>query len=110
MKRDLKLFFSFVLGIGGLILLICNLIVEMFLPVATPSNLGEILSKRIRYTLGTPSEVLFILVFPLSLIGLFLGIKALKRKIAILAIILNALNLLFSLFIAWLLFGLARGL
>ena len=110
MKMDLKLTFSFLTGICGMTLALCNLIVIMFLPVATPSNIGEIISKKLRYTLGSPSHFLFLFVIPLALVGIFLGIKSLQKKIAIFIIALNLINLFLSLLIAWFLFGLARGM
>jgi len=58
-------------------------------------------------------SLLFVLFLFLSPLGIFLAFKFLnspQRKLAIFAIVLNSINLIFALFIAWLLFGLARGM
>lgn len=66
--------------------------------------------------LGTVLSVYFtfacILVFFLSLVGIFLAVKSSEknRKIIYFLAILNSFNLIVSLLIAWLLFGLARGM
>jgi len=67
----------------------------------------------LEFLVGILIEGAFLIFFPLSLIGTFLSITSLhspRQKLAIFAIILNSLNFIFALFIAWLLFGLARGM
>ena len=62
---------------------------------------------------GTIWEFSYFFTLPFSFLGFFLGIRALnssQRKLAIFAIFLNLFNFIFALFIAWLLFGLARGM
>jgi hypothetical protein len=71
--------------------------------------------KQMIYPLigGTIWEFSHFFTIPLSFLGIFLGIKSLKsprRALGFFAIILNSINLIFALFIAWFLFGLARGM
>jgi hypothetical protein len=70
-------------------------------------------STILMMSLVTVGEFGFLIPFFLSPVGIFLAVKSLnspQRKLAIFAIILNSINLIFALFIAWLLFGLARGM
>ena len=125
---NLKLLLSLTIGFIGIFLLSINFlvialgkgptytrwdytiwkkIVDMYFEV--PKKLPPLLELLV----GILIEGTFLIFFPLSLIGIFLGIKSLsspQRKLAIFSIILNSINLIFSLFIAWLLFGLARGM
>ena len=111
MKLELKLFFSLLLGIIGIILITCNLMVALFpFPGASPSNLGESISKQLLHIFGTVVQIFFLGVMFLSCIGIVLGVKSMKQRFKIFAIALNFFNFLLSLLIAWLLFGLARGM
>jgi uncharacterized protein YacL len=112
--------FSLLIGIIGIIFLGINL--TLFFS-HTETFLGEIANLFYRITKNLPfwvrivleggigySFVMFLLLSP---IGIFLAFKSLNsphRKLAISAIVLNSVNLIFALFIAWLLFGLARGM
>jgi hypothetical protein len=89
----------------------------------TETFLGEIANLFYRITKNLPfwarivleggvgySFVMFLLLSP---VGIFLAIRSLnspQRKLAIFAVIPNLINLIFALFIAWFLFGLARGM
>jgi hypothetical protein len=71
--------------------------------------------KRWFYILigGTIWEFSYLFTPLLSFLGIFLGVSSLNspwRKLGIFAIALNSIDLIFALFIAWLLFGLARGM
>jgi|YelNatPaOPRAMG01_1025707.scaffolds.fasta_scaffold99828_2 hypothetical protein len=125
---NLKLLLSLTIGFIGIFLLSINFlvialgkgptytrwdytiwkkIVDMYFEV--PKKLPPLLELLV----GILIEGAFLIFFPLSLIGIFLGIKSLsspKRKFAIFAVLLNSINMLFALFIAWFLFGLARGM
>jgi len=60
-----------------------------------------------------PIAFAFVIFIFLSPIGIFLAVSSLnspQRKLAIFAIALNSINLIFALCIAWFLFGLARGM
>jgi hypothetical protein len=62
---------------------------------------------------GTIWEFSYLFTPPLSFLGIFLGVSSLNspwRKLAIFAIVLNSIDLIFALFIAWLSYGLARGM
>jgi len=122
-----RLYFSLALGIIGVPLLFLNLIYPV---------LGGFGGKEPTYTIWEKiandiyyfSEILpsfkfidlswcisfFFMVFLLvSPVGIFLAVRLLnspQRKLAIFAVVLNSFNLIFALFIAWLLFGLARGM
>jgi len=112
--------FSLFVGVTGVIFLGMNFILlcyhsETFLgKVARFFNkILDSLPFLIGTILGYSIGFAFIIFLVLSPVGICLGVKSLKspeRKFAILSIILNSLNFLFSLFIAWLLFGLARGM
>jgi hypothetical protein len=131
---NIKLFFSLLIGLIGTFLLTLNFliialgegptyskwdytiwkkIVNMYFEIAhktttlngLPFLIGAILIEGIWFA--------FIIFCIFSPIGIFLAVKSLnspQRKLAIFAIILNSINLIFALFIAWLLFGLARGM
>jgi len=112
--------FSLFIGVVGIILLGMNFILlcyhsETFLGKIARffnkilDNLPFLVGTILGYSIGFT----FIMFLILSPVGICLGVKSLKypeRKIAIFSIILNSINFLFALFIAWLLFGLARGM
>lgn len=117
MKNANILSISLGLGIVGVILLFLSVVVN---DLVCPPFLLPLHDFLNRFSWNTPLlgtlwmffYFSFIIVFLLSIIGVILGIKCLKtaKKIATFVIILNSINLLFSLLIAWLLFGLARGM
>jgi len=117
-----KLLTSLIIGVTGIILLIINF---SYLYGGPPGEYTtESGFKKIYSFIMSRSTILmmcvvivgefgFLIPLFLSPFGIFLAVKSLnspQRKLAIFAIILNSLNLIFALFIAWLLFGLARGM
>jgi len=125
-SNNKRLYFSLTIGIVGIIFLIVSFLYWYGGPTeAYPYPSGILGSfKRIYHFLMRTSPLSYILFsllgqlgFFISLFlspfGIFLATKVLNsshRKLAIFAILLNSINLIFSLFIAWLLFGLARGM
>ena len=117
-----KLLTSLIIGVTGIILLIVNFSYLYGGPpgeYTTESGFKKIYSflmsrsTILMMSLVTIGEFGFLIPLFLSPFGIFLAVKSLnspQRKLAIFAIILNSLNLIFALFIAWLLFGLARGM
>jgi hypothetical protein len=117
-----KLPSSLIIGAIGIILLSINFSYLYGGPpeeYTTESGLKKIYSfimsrsTILMMSLVTVGEFGFLIPFFLSPIGIFLAVKSLnspQRKLAIFAIVLNSINLIFALFIAWLLFGLARGM
>jgi hypothetical protein len=121
-----KLFISLGIGIIGVIFLIISFLYWYGGPTEAypypPGMLGFF--KKVYHSLMKLSTFTYILLslvgqfgflisFFLSPVGIFLAVKSLnspQRKLAIFAIVLNSINLIFALFIAWLLFGLARGM
>jgi hypothetical protein len=111
-NSKIKVCLSLIIGISSIVIL--TAVLSLF---AWEDNFLRFLLplKRIVYPLigGTIWEFSSFFTSPLSFIGIFFGNLSLnspERKLAILAIILNSINLLLSLFIAWALFGLARGM
>ena len=122
---SLKLKLSLAFGASGIFLLTMNfLLLYAGPPKAYPRTPLEVFKKNFyevteklplffNFLLGLLTEGAFLIFLPLSLICIFLACKSLNslhRKLTIFAIILNSINLIFSLFIAWLLFSLARGM
>jgi len=117
-----KLLTSLIIGVTGIILLIINFSYLYGGPpgeYTTESGFKKIYSFIMgRFTIlmmcvVTVGEFGFLIPLFLSPVGIFLAIKSLnspQRKLAIFAIVLNSINLIFALFIAWFLFGLARGM
>jgi len=122
-----QLYFSFVLGIVGVSLLFINLIYPIlggFGGKNPTYTVWEKIANDIYYLserlpsfkfidLSWCISFLFVVFLFFSPFGIFLAVRSLnfpQRKLAIFSIILNSINLIFSLFIAWLLFGLARGM
>jgi hypothetical protein len=117
-----KLLFSLIIGVVGIILLTINFSYLYGGPpgeYTTESGFKKIYSFIMSRSmismmcLVTIGEFGFLIPFFLSPVAIFLAVKSLnspQRKLAIFAIILNSLNFIFALFIAWLLFGLARGM
>jgi hypothetical protein len=106
---------SFIAGIIGFLLLISGSSMNYLLCPEILASFGHFLRELSGVNIffgyiGTFLYFSFIFVFFLSIFGIFCGIKSYNRILAILAIILNSINLLLSLFIAWALFGLARGM
>jgi len=112
--------FSFLIGVIGIILLGMNLTLLFY---HTETSIGKIATLFYRVTKELPffARIIleggvgfsFMLFLFLSPFGIFLATKSLNsshRRLATFAILLNSINLIFSLFIAWLLFGLARGM
>jgi hypothetical protein len=112
--------FSLLIGIIGIISLGMNLTLFFY---HTETFLGEIAISFYRVTKELPfwARIIlegsvgfaFVIFIFLSPVGIFLAIRSLhtpQRKLAIFAIVLNSINLIFALFIAWFLFGLARGM
>lgn len=123
----MKRYFSFVLGILGISLLFLNWGSICYFAKCYPTILKPLLDPIGRFTTNpTPnlpfflwiilSSVVgfgFLIVFCFSIVGIWLGFREARfssKSFAILGIILNFLTFCLSLFIAWLLFGLARGL
>mgnify|MGYP001057397539 CR=1 FL=1 len=124
----LKLLFLLIIGFIGTFLLSLNFLVIALGKGPTYTHwdytvwkktvnmyfkVTEKLPPLLEFLVGIIIEGAFLIFFPLSLIGIFMGIKSLSfstRKLAIFAIFLNLFNFIFALFIAWLLFGLARGM
>jgi hypothetical protein len=122
-----KLLVSLGIGVFGMFLVIQNFLFLQYRYEETPVgfiqkiyfSLVEVYYSLISQSmismmvLVTVGEFGFLIPFFLSPFGIFLAVKSLnspQRKLAIFAIILNSINLIFALFIAWLLFGLARGM
>jgi hypothetical protein len=121
-----KLFISLGIGIVGVIFLIISFLYWYGGPTeAYPYPSGMLgFFKKVYHSLMKLSTFTYILLslvgqfgflipFFLSPVGIFLAVKSLnspQRKLAIFSIVLNSINLIFALFIAWLLFGLARGM
>jgi len=112
--------FSLLIGIIGIIFLGMNLTLFFY---HTETFLGEIANLFYRSTKNLPfwARIVlesgigysFVMFFLFSPVGIFLAFQSLnspQRKLAIFAIVLNSINLIFALFIAWFLFGLARGM
>jgi len=124
----LKLLFSLMIGVIGIFSLSLNFLIIALGKGPTYTRWDHTVWKKIvntyfeisgklpfflEFLVGILIEGAFLIFFPLSLIGTFLSITSLhspRQKLAIFAIILNSLNFIFALFIAWLLFGLARGM
>jgi len=124
---DKKLVISVGIGIIGIILVVQNFLFLKYRYEETPIGIIQkmyyslvnmyysltsqsMISMIVLVTLG---EFGFLIPLFLSPIGISLAVKSLnspQRKLAIFAIVLNSINLIFALFIAWLLFGLARGM
>ena len=121
-SNNKKLFLSIVIGIIGSVLLIVNFLYLYGGPpgeYTTESGFKRIYSflmsrsTILMMCLVTIGEFGFLIPLFLSPIGIVLSVKCFKfsqLKLAIFAIVLNLINLIFALFIAWLLFGLARGM
>jgi hypothetical protein len=122
---NLRLIFSAIVGTIGVLLLSLNFLgIYAGPPVANPSTVPEKLisihfhlMERLPFFLAVliyyPIILAFVIFLFLSPVGIFLAFKSLNspwRKLAIFAIALNSIDLIFALFIAWLLFGLARGM
>jgi len=121
-----KLYFSLTIGIIGIIFLIISFLYWYGGPTEAypypPGILGCF--KRTYHFLMKTSPLSYILLSLLGQFGFFIPLflspfgislatkflNSSHRKLAIFAILLNSINLIFSLFIAWLLFGLARGM
>ena len=112
--------FSFLIGMIGIILLGTNLTLLFY---HSDTLFGKIAALFYRITNSLPfwarivfeggigfSFVLFLFLSPFSIFLAFKSLNSPRRKLAIFAIVLNSINLIFALFIAWLLFGLARGM
>jgi uncharacterized protein YacL len=131
---NIRLFFSLLIGLIGIFSLTLNFliialgegptyskwdytiwkkIVNVYFEIAhktaslngLPFLIGAILIEGIWFA--------FIIFCIFSPFGILLAVKSMNsdtRKLAIFAIVLNSINLIFALFIAWLLFGLARGM
>ena len=120
-----KLTFSLIIGSIGIILLIwdfllfyggppgekCYTLLECV--IKSYSDLIEKLPLYLSVFVGYTIGFAFVIFLFLSPVGIFLAVKSLnspQRKLAVFAVLLNSINLIFALFIAWLLFGLARGM
>jgi hypothetical protein len=122
-----KLLVSLGIGVVGIFLVIQNFLFLQYRYEETPVGFIQkiyfslvkvyyslisqsMISMMVLVTVG---EFGFLIPFFLSPLGIFLAVKSLnspQRKLAIFAIILNSINFIFALFIAYLLFGLARGM
>lgn len=121
-----KIYISLLIGIIGFYLVLYNFLYYYEgPPSAHPVSLHKLIVKSIEDILveRTPQWISdffyyvlgfgFIIVFFVSPLGIFIGVKFYRfseRKLVLVAILLNVFNFFFSLFIAWLLFGLARGM
>ncbi|MCD6124763.1 hypothetical protein J7J18_00150 [bacterium] len=121
---NLKLFFSLIIGILGVIFLFFNFLYLYAPPVAHPYTIFEKITTahyhlieklplllRV-FFLDFLEELAFLIFLFLSPIGIFLGNKAYestKQNLAIFAIVLNIINLIFSIFIGWAILGLTTG-
>jgi hypothetical protein len=113
---------SLIIGAIGIVLLIINFSYLYGGPpgeYTTESGFKKIYSfimsrsTILMMSLVTIGEFGFLIPLFLSPVGIFLAVSSLnspQRKLAIFAVILNSINLIFALCIAWLLFGLARGM
>jgi hypothetical protein len=122
-----KLLVSLGIGVVGIFLVIQNFLFLQYRYEETPVGIVQkiyfslvkvyyslisqsMISMMVLVTVG---EFGFLIPLFFSPLGIFLAVKSLnspQRKLAIFAIILNSINLIFALFIAWFLFGLARGI
>jgi len=121
-----KLHLSFIIGIIGIIFLVISFFYWYGGPTEAypyPSGIPGLFKKTYHLLMRTS---IFSYIF-LSLLGQFgflipavlspivilfilRSFNSSQRKLAIFAIFLNLFNFIFALFIAWLLFGLARGM
>ena len=120
---NLKLFFSLIIGILGVIFLFFNFLYLYAPPVAHPYTIFEKITtahyhliEKLPLPLGVffayLEELAFLIFLFLSPIGIFLGNRAYestKQNLAIFAIVLNVINLIFSIFIGWVILGLTTG-
>ena len=120
-----KLTLSLIMGFIGVILLIWNFLLFYGGPpgekcytllecvIKSYSDLIEKLPLYLSVFVGYTTGFAFVIFIFLSPVGIFLAVRLLnspRRKLAIFAIVLNSIDLIFALFIAWFLFGLARGM
>jgi len=120
-----KLTLSLIMGFIGVILLIWNFLLFYGGPpgekcytllecvIKSYSDLIEKLPLYLSVFVGYTTGFAFVIFIFLSPVGILLAVRLLnspRRKLAIFAIVLNSIDLIFALFIAWLLFGLARGM
>jgi len=109
--QNLSLFFSILIGVLGIILLSLNFLYLWWRIPEIPLEIKE----KLPFFLGSLINILrffaFLFFFLLSPLAIFLATKSLKaqRKLAIFTIILNTINLIISVFIGWLVYGLATG-
>jgi len=120
---NLKLFLSLIIGILGVIFLFFNFLYLYAPPVAHPYTIFEKITtahyhliEKLPLPLGVffayLEELAFLIFLFLSPIGIFLGNRAYestKQNLAIFAIVLNVINLIFSIFIGWVILGLTTG-
>jgi len=120
---NLKLFLSLIIGILGVIFLFFNFLYLYAPPVAHPYTIFEKITsahydfvEKLPYFLDLFFSFLAYFAFPffffLSPIAIFLANKAYestKQNLAIFAMLLNIINLIFSIFIGWVILGLTTG-
>ncbi len=113
---NLKLILSLSIGIIGIIILSFNFscLCQYISPVAEKicHNLSKNLPLHLIMIVDFVGHFGFSIVFFLSLICIFLGINSLKtpsKNLAVFAIVLNIINLIISVFIGWLVYGLSTG-
>jgi len=121
---NLKLAISLILGIIGIISLIFNFSclyhggVDYYTLTAKICKIYKTIAYNkdvpffLCFIFGILIEGAFLIFFFLSPLGIFLANKAYestKQNLAIFAIVLNVINLIFSIFIGWAILGLTTG-
>jgi len=116
-----KLYLSLVIGITGILLLSFSFLYFYGAshPFTIPGKIADIFIKVLYQLppflasfLGVPVSFAFLIFLFLSPLAIFLANKAYestKQNLAIFAMLLNIINLIFSIFIAWLVYGLTTG-
>jgi len=118
----LKLYLSLIIGITGILLLSFSFLYFYGAshPFTIPGKMADVFIKLLYQLpsflatfLSIPVSFSFLIFLFLSPIGIFLAINFLKtpnRKLAIFVIVLNSINFIFSIFLGWLIYGIATGM
>jgi len=117
----LKLYLSLIIGVTGILLLSFSFLYFYGAshPFTIPGKMANVFIKLLYQLppflatfLSIPVSFGFLIFLFLSPIGIFLGNKAYKstkQNLAVFAIVLNIINLIVSVFIGWLVYGLSTG-
>jgi len=110
--QNLSLFFSILIGLLGIILLSLNFLYLWWRIPEIPLEIKEKLPFFLGLLINIIRFFAFLIFFFLSPLAIFLATKFLKtqRKLAIFVIVLNSINFIFSIFLGWLIYGIATGM